>query len=150
MKKILLTSVLAISLATTGLVYAQGRGGNGYGGGPRGGGGYGMMGGGYGGMGPGMMDGFGGNGGYYNCPGTAGFGPNGQQNNWNSENYQKFLNDTVQLRREMNNKRFEYQEALRDPKTTRAQLATLDKTMIDLRYKLAEKIDQYRQSPQVK
>lgn len=151
MKKIILASVLALGLATAGLVYAHG-GGNGYGGGYNmmGGGGYGMMGGGYGGMGPGMMGGYGWNGGYNSGPDADGFGPNGQQNGWNSENNQKFLDDTVQLRREMNDKRFEYHEAMRNPKTTRAQLAVLEKAMIDLRYKIAEKADQFRQAPQVK
>jgi len=151
MKKILLISVLALGLATAGLVYAHG-GGYGYGGGNNmmGGGGYGMMGNGYGGMGQGMMDGYGCNGGYNYGSNADGFGPNGRQNGWNNANNQKFLDETVQLRREMNDKRFEYHESLRDPKITRAQLAVLEKAIIDLRYKIAEKADQYRQSSQVK
>ena len=154
MKKIILASVLAIGIATAGLSYAHG-GGYGYGdsndmmdgrggcgmmGDDYGGMGSGMMGGGHGGMGSGMM---GGHRGYNN-------GPNGSQNGWNSENYQKFLNDTVQLRKEMHDKRFDYQEARRDPKTTRVQLAEFEKAVIDLRYKIAEKADQYRQPPTVK
>ena len=132
MKKILIATVLAIGLASAGLVYAHG---GGYGGG------YDMMsGGGYYGMGPGMMYGYGGNDGDYGCPGAVAFGQNG----WNSKNNQKFLADTVQLRKELNDKRFEYQEALRNPKTTREQLATLEKGMIDLRTKLADKADEYR------
>ena len=135
MKKILIATVLAVGLASAGFVYAHG---GSYGGGydMMGGSGYGMMGGGGYGMGPGMMYGDGG----YGCPGAAGYGQNG----WNSENNQKFLADTVQLRKEMNDKRFEYQEALRNPKTTREQLSTLEKGMIDLRTKLADKADQYR------
>ena len=129
MKKIFIATVLAVVLASAGFVYAYGGGCGGGGRGMMGGGGYGMMGGGYG-----------GNYGCNGCPGAAGFGQNG----WNSENQQKFLSDTVQLRKDMNDKRFEYQEALRNPKTTREQLSTLEKGMIDLRTKLDEKADQYR------
>jgi hypothetical protein len=128
MKKIFIATILAVGLASAGFVYAHG-------------GGYGMMGGGgYGMMGPGMMYGHGDNDGDYGCPGAAGFG----RNDWNSESQQKFLTDTVQLRKEMNDKRFEYQEALRNPKTTREQISTLEKEMIDLRTKLADKADQSR------
>ena len=56
----------------------------------------------------------------------------------------KFLADTVQLGKEINDKRFEYQEAPRNPQTTREQLATLEKGIIDLRTQLADKADQYR------
>ncbi len=135
MKKILIATVLAVGLASAGFVYAHG---GGYG---MMGGGNGMMGGsGYGMMGPGMMGGAGGYDGGYGCPGAAGFGQNG----WTSEKQQKFLSDTVQLRKELNDKRFEYQEAQRNPQTTREQLAALEKGMIDLRTKLADKADQYR------
>lgn len=128
MKKILIATVLAIGLASAGFVYAYG-GGNG------------MMGGeSYEMMGPGMMGGHGNNNGQYGCPGAAGFGQNGLS----SEKQQKFLADSVQLRKEINDKRFEYQEAQRNPQTTREQLATLEKGIIDLRTQLADKADQYR------
>ena len=82
MKKIIITSLLAVALIS-GIAYAHG---SGYGMGGNGGHmmGYGMMGGHHG-----MM---GGNyGGYGNCPGAGGFG----QNSWNSEKQQKFLNENT-------------------------------------------------------
>jgi hypothetical protein len=135
MKKILVATVLAVGLASAGFVYAHS---GGYG---MMGGGHGMMGGGgYETMGPEMMGGAGGYDGEYGCPGAAGFGQNG----WSSEKQQKFLTDTVQLRKEINDKRFEYREAQRNPQTTRDQIAALEKGMIDLRTKLSDKADQYR------
>ena len=96
-------------------------------------GGYGMMGPGM--MGPGMM-GYGG--GYGDCPGAAYFGPDG----WNRESQQKFLEDTVGLRKELNDKWFEYSEAQRNPNTTQEQLAAIEKQVIDIRTKLQEKAEQ--------
>ena len=131
MKKIIIASILVVGLAA-GFAYAHN---NGHG--PRGYGGH-MMGGGYGNMGPGMMGGYGN--GYGNCPGASSFGQDG----WNSESHQKFLEDTVGLRRELNDKGFEYAEAQRSPDTTREQLAALEKDMIDIRTKLQEKAESYR------
>lgn len=162
MKNSILASVLAIGIATAGLSYAYGGEGCGWGDSndmmdrgegwgmmsdDYGGMGPGMMGGGRSGMGPGMMDN---QRAYNNSLGGVRFGPNGSQNGWTSENYQKFMNDTVQLRKEMHDKRFDYQEARRDPKTTKAQLAEFEKAVIDLRYKIAEKADQYCQTPPAK
>jgi hypothetical protein len=127
MKKMLISTVLIAGLATAGIVYAHG----GYGMH-----GYGMMESGM--MGSGMMSDYGGNDGDYHCPGAAGYGPN----DMNSERNQKFLNGTVELRKQMNDKRFEYQEALRNPSTTREQLASVEKEMIDLRTKIYDKTDQ--------
>ena len=50
----------------------------------------------------------------------------------------------------MNDKRFQYRELQRKPDTNREQLAVLEKSMIDLRTRIAEKADQYRQVPQAK
>ncbi len=147
MKKMIIAAVLAVGLATAGMVYAHG----GYGYGGYGMGGYGMMGpgygyGGYGMMGPGMMGGGYGNG--YACPGYGGGYGNGGgygsawNNGWNTPNNQKFLDDTVQLRKQLNDKRFEYQEALRNPNTTREQLAKIEKDMIDLQAKISDKAQQ--------
>ena len=146
MKKVIIASVLAVGLAS-GVAFAHNSGygpGGGYGGQMMGGG-YGMMGGGYGNrgggygmMGPGMMNGYGGD--YDNCPGAAAFGKNG----WNSESQQKFLEETVGLRKELNDKSFDYAEAMRNPNTTREQLATLQKEMIDIRTKLQDKAEQFR------
>ncbi len=147
MKKIVVATVLAIGLMTAGgYAHAQGNGdGSGYGGHGRmmGGGGYGMMGGGYG-MGPGMMDDYGDNDGGCNHPGAVGFGRNG----WTSEQNQKFLDDTVALRKEMQDKRFDYREALRNPKTTRQQLSKIEKEMIDLRDKIYDKAPQNQEATQ--
>jgi hypothetical protein len=52
----------------------------------------------------------------------------------------KYYNDTVDLRREMNNKRFEYFEAIRNPKTSPENMKVLDNEVNDLRNKLYEKI----------
>ncbi|MBU1568130.1 MAG: hypothetical protein KJ630_21215 [Proteobacteria bacterium] len=138
MKRILIATVLAIGLMTSG-GYANARGnggGSGYGGHGMmmGGGGYGMMGGGCG-MGSGMMEDYGFNKGLYHYPGAAGFGRNG----WTSEQNQKFQDDTVELRKEMHDKRFEYMEAVRNPKSTRQQLSMMEKEMIDLRDKIYDK-----------
>ena len=148
MKKVIIASILVVGLAT-GFAYAHNNnwGGQGqrYGGHMMGGygGNYGgMMGpgmmGGYGGgmMGPGMMGGYGGENG--DCPGAAYFGQDG----WNSEPHQKFLEDTVGLRKELNDKAFEYTEAQRNPNTTREQLAAIEKEVIDIRTKLQEKAEQ--------
>jgi hypothetical protein len=151
MKKVIIASILVVGLAT-GVAYAHNNnwGGQGYGGHMMGGNG--MMGNGYGQMGPGMMgNGYGGGngqmgpgmmgaygGGYGDCPGSASFGKDG----WNSESHQKFLEDTVGLRKELNDKGFEYAEAQRSPNTTREQLAAIEKEVIDIRTKLQEKAEQ--------
>lgn len=142
MKKAIVASILVVGLAA-GSAFAHGnndwggRGGNGH---MMGGygmmhGGYGMMGG-YGQMGPGMMGGYGG--GFGDCPGAGSFGKQG----WNSEGHQKFLEETVGLRKELNDKTFEYTEARRNPETTREQLASIEKEVIDIRTKIQEKAEQ--------
>ncbi|GEM_PF-1571673 len=83
------------------------------------------------GMGPGMM------GGYGMGPGMMGPGYYGQ-----SEACQKFLDENAGLRKELYNKRFEYSEALRNPKTTPETTAKLEKEI----RKLQEKI--YKNAPQ--
>lgn len=113
MKKIIITSILVVGLAA-GFAYAGGRGCGNMGG--NGGMGYGMMSG-------GMMGG-----GQFNCPYN--------QEGWDSKTQQKFLNDTVELRRVMHQKQFEYMEAQRSPNTTGEQLAELEKQMTELRLKL--------------
>jgi hypothetical protein len=144
MKKIIIASVLIVGLAA-GFAYSHGNGRAGYGNNMMGssygmmGGGNGMMGRGNGMMGGGygMMGGNGGEGNYYDCPGAASFGQGG----WNSEPHQKFLEETVGLRKEMNDKRFDYMEAQRNPNTSREQLAEIEKEMIDLRTQLSAKAE---------
>ena len=110
--------------------------------GPRGGHGMGsgMMGGGYG-MGPGMMGGYGMGpgmmGGYGMSPGMMGPGYYGQ-----SEECQKFLNETAELRKELYNKRYEYSEAFRNPNTTPETTAKLEKELRELQGKIHAKAPQ--------
>ena len=87
------------------------------------GGGYGMMGGGYGGyhMGPGMMG-----------PGYYG----------QSEACQNFMNDTVEQRKELMNKRYDYFEAIRNPKTTPETAAQLEKELREAQGKIYSKAPQ--------
>lgn len=102
--------------------------------GPRGG--YGMghhhMMGGYGGgygMGPGMM------GGYGMCPGARG----GYKQ---SEECQKFLDDTSMERKKLHDKRYEYHEAYRNPKTSPENLTKLEKEIRELQEKIYSKAPQ--------
>jgi len=86
--------------------------------------------GGYG-MGPGMMGGWG------------GYGPGyGRSRGWGynqSEECQKFLDDTAKLRKELHSKRFDYFEAYRNPDTKPETLAKLDRDIRDLQEKIDEK-----------
>ena len=139
MKKAIIGSILVLAVAA-GFAYAHGngwghmRGGGGHMMGYNGGGH--MMGnGGYGMMGPGMMN----YGGYGNCPGAAYFGKDG----WNSEGHQKYLEDTAGLRKELNDKRFDYFEALRNPNADKEKLASLEKEMLDIERQLQDKALQY-------
>ncbi len=139
MKKIIIASILVVGLAA-GFAYAHGNG-NGYGmrGGNHGmmGSNSGMMGGNYGMMGgnTGMMGG-----GQFDCPGANFYG----QNSWSNESQQKFLEETTGIRKQMNDKRFEYLEAQRAPETTNQKLADIEKEMIDMHTQLEDKAKQYR------
>lgn len=119
MKKLLIIGLAIVSLLAIGAIaFAHGPGG--WGGGHMMGPGYGsghMMGPGYGGhmMGP-MMGG-----------GTHGYGYD-----------QKFLDETTELRKELHNKRFEYFEAVRNPKTTTETITKLEKEIAELEDKIYE------------
>lgn len=54
---------------------------------------------------------------------------------------QKFLDQTVDLRKQMMEKRFEYMEALRKPDTKTQDLAAIEKDMLDLRTKMMEQMN---------
>jgi|Deesub1362A_J573_1020465.scaffolds.fasta_scaffold00171_25 hypothetical protein len=118
--------------------------------------GYGMM----GMMGPGMMGGYGmGSGmmGYGTCPcygygmmhnmmmgsgmGYGGCGMMGPGMMWGygAERYQRFLDETVDLRRQLNSKTFEYYEALRNPETKTETVIKLQKEIQELQRKIYEK-----------
>jgi len=51
----------------------------------------------------------------------------------------KFLDETTDVRRKLHNKRFEYSEAARNPKTTADNLAKLEKEVYSLQDKVHEK-----------
>jgi len=138
MKKLLVTLTVVGILALGAGAFAFGPGwfgvgnmmGNtGYGGMMMGGGmmGPGMMGG-YG-MGPGMMGGYG--------MGPAMMGWNTSPDRYGYD--QKFLNETRELRKALNDKRFEYFEALRNPETKPDRIAKLEKEITEIQKKLYEK-----------
>ncbi|MBI4849056.1 MAG: hypothetical protein HY808_10870 [Nitrospirae bacterium] len=58
-------------------------------------------------------------------------------------NDQQFLNETKELRKELHGKKFEYREALHNPKTTDDTLAVLEKDIRELRGRIAEKAPDY-------
>ena len=99
--------------------------GPGYGMGP------GMMGQGYG-MGPGMMGH-----GYGMGPGMMGPGYYRQ-----SQECQKFLDENAGLRKELHNKRYEYFETLRNPKSTPESVAKLERDIRELQEKTYSKAPQ--------
>ncbi len=140
MKKVIIGSILVVGL-TAGLVFAHGNGYGfrGNGGSHMGGNGY-HKGGGYGMMGQGMMGNYGGNGGWgnTNCLGASKLGPK----TWNSENQQKFFEETVELRKQMHEKRFELNEAARGSQVDADKLAQLEKEMIDIRTKIQKKAEE--------
>lgn len=91
-------------------------------------------------MGPGMMGGYGGGhgGGYDGGYGMMGPGY-GRGNTWQKPECRKFYDDTVQLRKQLHDKRFEYMEVARDPKATGAHLAKVDKEIRELQKQLYHK-----------
>jgi hypothetical protein len=118
----------------------------GYGMGPGMMGGYGMgpgMMGGYG-MGPGMMGGYGMGpgmmGGYQQYPYQRSPGMGYGRGPWyDPEKYQKFLDDTTKLRKKLNEKQFEYFEAMRNPDTKRETISKLAREIQELQKKIYEK-----------
>ena len=140
MKRILVATVLVAGLAVGGFAYAHGGGygGNGMMGG---GGGYSMMGDGNGMMGDGYGT-YGGDGSYHHGDRSAG-------NAWNGEQSQRgqsrqFLDETVQLRKELNSKRFEYQEARMSSGADREHLSALEGEINGLQTELRDKAEQFR------
>jgi hypothetical protein len=149
MKKFRIVLTGFFLFAVVAIASAQGPGYGGYG--PGYGMGPGMMygyGGGYG-MGPGMMYGYGGYGpgGYGMGPGMmygyGGYGQGGQGRPYGqgtpSEACQKFLDETSALRKELQAKRFDYYEEMRNPKTTPDAVAKTEKEIRDLQEKIYAK-----------
>lgn len=87
-------------------------------------------------MGPGMM----GQMGDYGMMGRMGgmMGPGyGMQRS--DPAYQKYLNDTTELRKKLHDKKFEYFEAARKPDAKRESLMKLEKEILDLQWDIYEK-----------
>jgi len=61
---------------------------------------------------------------------------------YQSEQCQKFLDETATLRKELYNKRYEYMEAFRNPKTTPETTAKLEKEVRELQNKIHKKAPQ--------
>ena len=126
MKKVLAGLAIISILAVGTFAFAHGTGG--WGGGQMMGPGYGghMMGQGYGGH---MM----------------GSGNGGHMRGWGGQGYQgnaadsKFLNETADLRKDLHEKRFEYNEVSRDPRTATDMLTKLEKEIYTIQEKIREK-----------
>ncbi len=58
---------------------------------------------------------------------------------YNAEFYRKFLDETAGLRKELHSKKFEYFEALRNPKTKNEDITKLEKEIQELQSKIYEK-----------
>ncbi len=94
----------------------------------------GMMGGGM--MGGGMMEG----------RSTWGMGCNGMMggammSQMSPGQQQEFMNQTVDLRKKMMEKRFVYMEAMRNPETSPQDLAKIEKEMLQLRTEMMDKMN---------
>ncbi|GBE41621.1 hypothetical protein BMS3Bbin09_01527 [bacterium BMS3Bbin09] len=57
---------------------------------------------------------------------------------YSPEAYKKYLDETVDLRKKLLNKKFEYSEAIRNPDTTRKSRLKLEKEMMDFQWKIYE------------
>lgn len=88
-------------------------------------------------MGPGMMGQ--GYGGYMMGPGMMGQGYGGHMYGYTGGDNQKFLDETKDLRTELNEKQFEYTEAVRNPNTDEKTIEKLQKEITNLQDKITEK-----------
>ncbi len=84
------------------------------------------------GMGHGMMSSGMGHGMMGSCMGKGMMG-------YNAESYQKFLDETADLRKELHSKKFEYFEALRNPETKPEAITKLEKKIQELKTSIYEK-----------
>ncbi len=128
MKKLIISSILIVGL-TAGYVFAHGNGSNRMGGHNMKGGQSGMM------SGAGMAGG---------CQGQ---GPQmfiGKE--MSDEQRQQFLDATTPLRKQMSEKRFELREAARNKNSTPAQLAVIEKEIVDIRASIHEQALKFQTS----
>ncbi len=73
------------------------------------------------------------------CPGyyKMGYGHHGQMIGEKARGYdQKFLDETAGLRKELHTKKFEYFEAIRNPKTDPETISNLEKEIRELKSKI--------------
>ena len=73
-------------------------------------------------------------------------GYSGNMREWTGENDQKFLDETADVRKELNNKKFEYFEAVRNPNTKTETVTKLERDIRELEDKIYQKAprDTYR------
>lgn len=84
----------------------------------------------------GHMTGYGYGSGYGMGPGMMGYG---EHMYGRSSNNRKFLDETADLRKELNNKRFEYFGAIRDPETGSKTITELEQDISSIQEQLYEK-----------
>ncbi len=94
----------------------------------------------------GMMNGGMMNGGRMGNQGTWGMGCNGMMggvmmSQMSPGQQQEFMNQTIDLRKKMMEKRFSYMEAMRNPETTPQDLAKIEKEMLQLRTEMMDKMN---------
>jgi hypothetical protein len=68
----------------------------------------------------------------------------GMMKNMSTENQQKFMDATKEMRKEMHMMRFEDMDAMRNPKTTLEELATMEQKMLDTRKELMKKAETFQ------
>ena len=82
------------------------------------------------------------------CPcmmggGMMGYGMGqGMMGYCNKEEFNKFLDETIDSRKELHNKKFEYSEALRNPKTKPETITNYENEIHELQKKIYEKSPQ--------
>lgn len=81
------------------------------------------------GMMPGMM-----------MPGMMGYGMGPGMWGYDANRYDKFLDDTVGMRRSLNNMQFDHSEALRNRDVKRDDLIKMEKEMLELQIKIKERL----------
>ena len=67
-----------------------------------------------------------------------GSGKRGMMGDISSEEQQKFLKNTVELRKQLMMKRFDYSEALRNPETKAEALKKIEKDMWEIQKKITD------------
>jgi hypothetical protein len=68
----------------------------------------------------------------------------GMMHNMSADNQQKFMNDTKEMRQKMHTMRFEYMEAMRNPKTTLKDLGDMEQKMLDMRKDMLKNAEKYQ------